>query len=167
MATPTSLPASFTTGQVLTAAQMNNIRGAFRILQVVSGSASTQVSSTTTTWADTTLSATITPQSSSSLVLVMYSQNCYSQGSATGMGLRLVRDLPSANTVLRTDADLIFGTNSGVLAQQTFFHLDNPATTSALTYKTQFNRSVGSATVFVQTNGANQQGTMLLFEVSA
>jgi len=34
MATPTSLPATFVAGNVLTAAQMNDLRGAFRILAV-------------------------------------------------------------------------------------------------------------------------------------
>jgi hypothetical protein len=35
MATPTTLPASFVAGNILTAAQLNNLRGAFRVLQVV------------------------------------------------------------------------------------------------------------------------------------
>ena len=36
MATPTTLPATFVAGNVLTAAQMNDLRGAFRVLQIVS-----------------------------------------------------------------------------------------------------------------------------------
>ena len=71
MATPTNLPAAFTVGQVATAAQMNDLRGAFRILQVIQGTTSTRTSSSTTTYADTTLSASITPTSSSSKILVI------------------------------------------------------------------------------------------------
>jgi hypothetical protein len=33
MATPTNLPATFVAGNVLTAAQQNGLRGAFRVLQ--------------------------------------------------------------------------------------------------------------------------------------
>jgi hypothetical protein len=36
MATPTALPTAFVAADVLTAANMNLLRGAFRVLQVVS-----------------------------------------------------------------------------------------------------------------------------------
>ncbi len=163
MATPTNLPASFTAGNVLTAAQVNNLRGAFRILQVVSGTTTTQTASTSTTWVDTTLSATITPQSTSSKILVVYSQNVYTQGTGTGAGIRLDRN----GTVLRTEADISFGTNSGILAQHCFIYFDSPATTSALTYKTQQNRGIGASTVYTQVNSTLNTGVMMLFEVSA
>lgn len=133
------------------------------ILQVVHGSTGSQNSSTSTTYIDSNLTATITPQSSSSLILVTYSQNIYTNASATGVGLRLVR----TSTVLRTDIDLSYGASSSILAQQSFIYLDSPATTSATTYKTQFCRSIGSGTAFVQANSANQQGNIVLYEVSA
>jgi hypothetical protein len=167
MATPTNLPAAFTVGQVATAAQMNDLRGAFRILQVISNFADAQNSSASTTYIDSGLTATITPQSTSNKILVVYSQNIYSNASATGGGLRLVRNLPSANTVLQTDIDLSYGTASGILVQQTFIYVDSPATTSAITYKTQFNRTLGSGSIFVQANGSSQKGNILLLEVSA
>lgn len=167
MATPTTLPGNVAVGGLVTADFMNNLLGAFRILQVVQANVTTQAASTTTTYADTGLQATITPRFSSSLILVMYSQNCYTQGTGTSLGLRLVRQLPSPNTVLRTDADLCYGTNSGLLAQQTFFLLDNPGTTSALTYKTQFARLLGGSTVFVNTNNAQNTGNIVIMEVSA
>ena len=94
MATPTNLPASFTTGAVLTAAQMNDLRGAFRILQVVSGSTTTETSTSSTTHADTTLTATITPQSASSQILVYVSHPSYFKGngnSSNSINFRLVR----------------------------------------------------------------------------
>lgn len=163
MATPTNLPSSFTVGQVLTAAQMNNLRGAFRILQVVAAETTTQVASTSTTFVDTTLSATITPQSSSSKILVAFSQSIYTQGSATGCTMRLLR----GGTTLKTYADLSYGTNSGILVHHGFFELDSPATTSAITYKTQFNRGIGAATVYVQVNTTQNVSSMILLEVSA
>jgi hypothetical protein len=74
MATPTNLPAAVATGDVGTAAQFNNMRGAFRILQVVQGTTSTAATNATSTYADTGLTATITPQSSSSKILVLVNQ---------------------------------------------------------------------------------------------
>jgi hypothetical protein len=54
MATPTNLPATQTTGNVLTAAYMNDLRGAFRVLQVVQGTPVTaEVSNSTSTYVDT------------------------------------------------------------------------------------------------------------------
>jgi hypothetical protein len=50
MPTPTSLPAAFTVGQVLTAAQMNGLLGGFRILQVVASTTTTNVSNSTLTY---------------------------------------------------------------------------------------------------------------------
>jgi len=74
MATPTSLPATFVAGNVLTAAQMNDLRGAFRILQVVSTTKTDTFTTTSTSFTDVTgMSVTITPTATSSKVLVLVS----------------------------------------------------------------------------------------------
>ena len=93
MATPTNLPASFSTGAVLTAAQMNDLRGAFRVLQVVTANYATQVTNNTSTYADTGLTASITPSATSSKVLVYVSQNnMYKSGNTqSGCNIRLLR----------------------------------------------------------------------------
>lgn len=163
MATPTNLPSSFTSGDVLTAANMNNLRGAFRILQVVSAVADTQVASTSTTWVDTTLTATITPQSSASKIFVLYSQSIYTNASQTAASLRLVRN----GSVIRTYADLSYGTGAGILVHHGLYEFDSPASTSALTYKTQFMRGLGTGIAYVQVNQTQNISTMTLFEVSA
>lgn len=166
MATPTNLPASFTSS-VLTSSQMNNLRGAFRILQVVTGSTSTAVSSSTTTLVDTGLSATITPQSSSSKILVYVAHpHCYKStpNGFTSMNLALLRgatNIQSIGTVLGftgTSLDLVFSTST--------IYLDSPATTSATTYKTQFASAFGAASVHVQ-YASQGTSTIVLMEVSA
>jgi hypothetical protein len=43
MATPTTLPASFVAGSILTAAELNDLRGAFRVLQVVNATIQLQL----------------------------------------------------------------------------------------------------------------------------
>jgi hypothetical protein len=166
MATPTSLPATFVSGDVLTAAQMNNLRGAFRVLQVVSASTSTEVTNSTTTYADTTLTATITPSAISSKILVYVShpQNQKSNVSAdNALNLQLLRGATSIyifNTLLGF---------SGSATQQYFsanaIYLDSPATTSATTYKTQLKNFTASAHVRVQAGLVESQ--IILMEISA
>jgi hypothetical protein len=168
MATPTTLPASFTAGQVLTAAQMNNLRGAFRVLQVVYGSTATAVSNSTSTYVDTGLTATITPQSNTSKILIMVSQNGVRKSNADGnarMDIQLLRGstgiIKFAGNVLMTASAV----NLWVPSASTFY-LDSPATTSATTYKTQFMNPHGSGDVSVQHESASTS-TIVLLEISA
>lgn len=167
MATPTNLPASFSVGQVLTASTMNNLRGAFRILQVVNATYSTQVGSSSSTPADTGLTATITPQATSSLVLVLVSQNgCYKNNvnAENRLALRLVR---GSTTISNFSGGLFLYTgtainNGGAIS---VCYLDSPATTSATTYKTQFWNPNNTNGVNVQADSA--MSTITLMEISA
>jgi hypothetical protein len=93
MATPTTLPASFVAGSILTAAELNDLRGAFRVLQVVNATTSTTTSNSTSTYADTSLTATITPTSTSSKILVFVNQaGCGKETNNVYLQLRLLRD---------------------------------------------------------------------------
>jgi hypothetical protein len=166
MATPTTLPAAFTAGQVLTAAQMNDLRGAFRILQVVSGSNSTQAISSSATFADTGLTATITPSATSSKILVLVTQNGVLKNTGANdnaCNLRLFRGATNLQTVSEVGKT---GTNLlNIIGAVTIFALDDPATTSATTYKTQFASHLGGASgAFVQYN--SNTSTIILCEVS-
>ena len=89
MATPTTLPASFTAGQVLTASQMNNLRGAFRVLQVVSTTKTdtyTDSSASGTLTTVTGLSATITPSATTSKILIYVTLNYGANGGNVDQG---------------------------------------------------------------------------------
>ena len=170
MATPTTLPSSFVSGAILTADQMNNLRGAFRVLQIVTGTTTTTIGNSTTTYADTTLTASITPQSSSSKILVLVNQNGTGK-TATNAGsaiqLRLVR---GATTVVVFEAlGGYTGTAISFVGSFGTVFLDSPATTSATTYKTQF-RNVGNVSaVECQNGGAGETttSTICLMEISA
>lgn len=166
MATPTNLPAAFTSGAVLTAAQQNDLRGAFRILQVVQGTTSTITSSSTTAYADTTLTATITPQSTTSKILVMVAHGSVFRSNGNvlnSMNLRLLRGA----TVISTFGGGIgyTGTALDLTGSCSTVYLDSPATTSATTYKTQFANNVAAASVQVQASAS--LSTITLLEVSA
>jgi hypothetical protein len=166
MATPTNLPASFTVGQVATSAQMNDLRGAFRILQVVQGTTSTLVSNSTTTLADTGLTATITPQATSSKILVFVNHTlCGKSGLSTANGLNV--SLFRGATNIKALSDALGYTNTAIdnLFSLSAVVFDSPNTTSATTYKTRFRNFSASASVSVQTQSIESSITLL--EVSA
>ena len=184
MATPTTLPSTFTAGQVLTAAQMNNLRGAFRILQVVSTVKSDAFSSTSTTLTDITgLSVSITPSATSNKVLVFYSV----AGSIETL------DRIAMFSLLRGSTEINIGDAAGSRSRASFSwtvpnavgndalafthanaFLDSPATTSATTYKIQGRINVaGTFTVNRQGFDSNAAtiprfvSSITAFEVSA
>ena len=163
MATPTNLPAAQTTGNVLTSAYVNDLRGAFRVLQVIAATpATTSLSTTSATFADVGLSATITPQATTSKILIAYSVNIYSSAATTGGSLRLFRDATS----IQTTQDFAYGNNGGISTYSTLIHFDAPSSVSAITYKVQYNRNTGTGIIYANTVGSASTGTMYLLEVS-
>ena len=166
MATPTALPAAFTVGQVLTSADMNLLRGAVRVLQVVQGSTATAASNSTTTFADTGLTATITPSSNTSKILVLVSQAGISNNSSAGGATtcNIVRDGVQQQVFAYSVG--YSGASAITRHSASGFLLDSPATTSAVVYKTQFKNIIASASVSVQVDSA-VSSTIILMEVSA
>ena len=165
MATPTALPTTFVSGDVLTAANLNLLRGAFRILQVVQGTTSTQVTSSTTTFVTTGLTATITPQYTTSKILVIVQQNgCGKETSNTFLYMRLYR---GASSILQFESYGAFNNNTAINYVGTMgtVYLDSPATVAATTYTTYVNSGANTALVSVQANSA--VSTITLLEVSA
>ena len=74
--------------------------------------------------------------------------------------------------LLRGGTDLVLATNlgfTGAISQNqfaiTFVYLDSPATTSATTYKTQFNSNTNTANVTVQHD--NDLSSIVLMEIGA
>jgi hypothetical protein len=139
MATPTTLPAAFVSGAVLTAAQMNDLRGAFRVLQVVSTTKTDTFSTTSTTPVDITGgTVTITPSATSSLVLVVFSFSMGSSG-ACEPSVQLLRGATviggGAVAGSRLSASSAITVGGGAQRQNHISHfLDTPNTTSATTY---------------------------------
>ena len=164
MATPTNLPADFVPGAILTAAQMDDLRGAFRILQIIqSADDITLRSSTTTTFVDSGLTLTITPQATTNKILCFYMVNGFSNGATSGLGIRLLR---GASTVVGTDLDNGFSLGTGVAFNTLLYQIDSPATTSATTYKVQYNRNQGASTVFMNAAGSGTMSRLFALEVS-
>jgi len=154
MATPTSLPATFVAGNVLTAAQMNALRGAFRILQVASTAKTDTFSTASTSYTDITgLSVAITPSSTDSKILVLVDVKV--TASSDNVNVALLRgatqiylgDSAGNRTRAMAGGNLL---NQYDILQGGGIYLDSPATTSATTYKLQM--SVSGGTGYVNRN---------------
>ena len=126
MATPTNLPAAFVAGAILTADQQNNLRGAFRVLQVIEGRSTTQVPNTTTGYIDTGLTATITPQAATNKVLVIATTPIYMADSDCDTQCQVLRGATSLAINRQNDS-----TSPNAQQTSSMIILDTPATTSA------------------------------------
>jgi hypothetical protein len=166
MATPTNLPAAFVSGAILTADQMNNLRGAFRVLQVVTGATNTTVANNTSTFADTGLTATITPQSATSKILVLVNQSFSKTAGNANNAVVATIQRGATNIFTFQGAALYTGTTLDMVGSaSSAIVLDSPATTSATTYKTQFANFTNAAGVGANPNTAG--ATIILMEISA
>jgi hypothetical protein len=137
--------------------------GNLRIKQIVSGSTTTETFSSSTTYADTTLTATITPTSASNKIVVMYQQGSIRKSGGnlnSALDLKLVRnstDLAFHYALYTATAlELRVPGPGGIV-------IDSPASTSALTYKTQFRNGGAFDGVAVQIQ--NSRGSIILIEV--
>ena len=120
------------------------------IIQVksVSGSTSAEVSSSTYTDVPGS-SVTITPTSTSSKILIIGSIAAETRGSGTDRGIRL--RMVRGSTALQTSTYNLYmsSNNNQRISMVTMHYMDSPATTSATTYKFQFNTTGSSATARV------------------
>jgi hypothetical protein len=173
MATPTTLPATFTAGQVLTAAQQNQLRGAFRILQVASVFKADAFSFTSTSFIDVTgLSVSITPREATSQIICMGQINTGTSASEFVIA-QLVRGATAigngtGGSTYNGISSNAFQSASGMWTTPIMF-IDSPATTSATTYKIQVRTSAGTSYVNRRASDTNFGGSssLILMEVSA
>jgi len=141
-----------------------------KIIQVVSATTTTAVTIASTSFTDSGLSGSITPTLSTSKILIMIMQPLYSyrDGNAYVVESQILRD--STQVAFNTRCMRPWASSSAHMEMgynATFIYLDSPATTSALTYKTQykFDTTAGSAELLTQFNSAQSQ--IILMEIGA
>jgi len=161
-----------TTGQILTVAggvpTWATPTSGGKILQVIEGSTTTQTTISSGSFTDTGITATITPASASSKILIIVSASVLSYAT-TGTSLiadtQLLRgatQIADLNTFVRLSQPSNFSDNSiGINGAIT--KLDSPNTTSATTYKVQAKQ--GGGTIYFQ--HASNRSTIILMEVGA
>ena len=144
--------------------------GAGGVLQVVQATSNSQTSTASGTFTDTSLSATITPSSSTSKILVLVCQNFYVDGGGldSGGSICIVRNSTIVYAASSSNSFYISvgsGTgNSAISMYAPMNYLDSPATTSVVTYKTQM-RAEDAATIYSIIN--NNTSTITLMEIAA
>jgi hypothetical protein len=138
------------------------------VLQVVNATYATQTATNSTTMVDTGLTATITPSSTSSKILVIVQQGgCGKDTNDTTLQLQLLR---GATVLFRFEASAGWtaaaGRNFIGTCGTTF--LDSPSTTSPVAYKTQQASFNGGANTFTQFNvgAGNATSTITLLEIA-
>lgn len=134
------------------------------VLQVVNATYSTQTSTTSSTGIATGLTATITPTSTSSKILVTVCQNgLYTSGGTVGMRVDLLKNgsqyAKLAGRIGGDSSNITFSV-AGLSAE----FLDSPATTSPVTFSTNFLSENGSNTVYVQVYSSTS--TITLTEIA-
>tara|TARA_R100000353_G_scaffold174476_1_gene142531 strand:- start:28 stop:567 length:540 start_codon:yes stop_codon:yes gene_type:complete len=157
-------------GTALSSGFINGTTAVGKILQIKHASTSTEVSSTSSSYADTGLSCTITPTSASNTLLVEIIQNgCGVSGSEfAGLALKLLRD--STSIVDPFSANVGYrhpDTHQNRIGATGFVYKDTTYnSTSAITYKTQLKADSGYGTVFTQVNSSHHS-SMVIMEVAS
>ena len=164
-----------TTGQVLTVsagvpAWVTPSGG--KVLQVIYADTTTATLITTATYADSTLSATITPSAVSSKVLVMVSQQAYQYtngNEALKSGIKILR---GATDIWTSTTDMIGSSDNNdndpeLYGQWSLIYLDSPSTTSATTYKTQGRPATATNGNRIEFQKNSARSSMILMEIGA
>jgi hypothetical protein len=139
------------------------------VLQVVQGVYGTATQIQSTTFTDTGLTASITPTSATSKILVIVSQPGFCQYVSGGNAIipNLCRN---GSEILRLGQSQSTTTTFAPFSINVSY-LDSPATTSSTTYKTQAKWSAGASssnTIFLNwTSDINGNSTMVLMEIAA
>ena len=134
-----------------------------KVLQVVQGQNTSTYSTTSSSFSDTGLSASITPSATTSKILCIVSEVGFIHGS--GSSLHTYCELVRGSTVINGthaqgdgDSDMHYNASSQVF-------LDSPSTTSATTYKMQMRTSSGTAYVNWEAS-SGYKSTITLMEIA-
>jgi len=128
-----------------------------KVLQVVQGTTTTVTAITSTSYVDTNLTASITPSSASNKILVITSSlvDARSTGTQSGADISLVRN---ATTLFSGTGEGLFinaASASGftiIVGHLCVNYLDEPSTTSSVTYKIQGRANGSGNTATFQQN---------------
>jgi hypothetical protein len=153
----------------ISGASLTNLPGGGKVLQVVSVTTGSEKVTSSSSFVDTNVTATITPTSATSKVLVLLSVNgCYKNNSDTRLRLKLLRGATAIVSSIDDAVAVTEGTNTVGVGGVSLSHLDSPATTSATTYKVQIASGAGTLNVRINVNyGAASNSSITLMEIGA
>jgi hypothetical protein len=142
--------------------------GGGKLLQVVNAIYTTTTSTSSSTYADTGLTATITPTSATSKVLVFVTIPVYKDTNNTAGQFKVFRAATEIATLNNAGAN---GATTGIdVGAVAINYLDSPATTSATIYKVQFASASNNARVIIndiRISGVVNSSSITLMEIGA
>jgi hypothetical protein len=163
-----------TNGQILVAdsAETTGLKWATvpasKIGQIIQATTTTNTTTTSTTYVDATnVTASITPATTSSKILVTISAPgyCYLNGGNAKLAAQIVRGSTSV-----ADFGFILGTYHGTDAAPrgmvSMSYIDSPATTSATSYKLQI-KTVTGGEGYINATGNSNLATIILTEITS
>ena len=135
------------------------------VVQVVYASYNSSTTNSTTSYANTGLSASITPSSSSNKIQIMVSQPYRlgrSSASDVSGAVQLYRSVSGSETAVTGNSGYLLYTDMGVSMTGIYFYnvysvsvQDSPNTTSAVTYLTKARTYSSSTDIITQYNGTS------------
>ena len=148
--------------------------GGGKVLQIVSASTTTATTISSTTMTDTGITATITPTSATSKILVIFStparvfrSNAWAPSKAQLLrGATNIINIP-VQSFLSFEIIGPSVTSIDLAGQMTNHYLDSPATTSATTYKLQAGVYAATSSASITFQFESAQSTITLMEIGA
>ena len=135
------------------------------VIQVITATYATQLSTSSTSYVDTNLTVNITPTSTTSKILIIANQTGLgkaSGGSGYRLALQLLRNSTSIS-IFEVGSMYDAGTGINVGSDSSVVYLDSPSTTSSVTYKTQI-KGFDGGTVYAQYD--NSMSTIAVMEIA-
>jgi hypothetical protein len=134
-----------------------------KVLQVVTGTFTSNAATSSTSFVDTGLSCSITPSATSSKIAVFaYTGVNEVLGFANeSISFQILRNSTTVNTALN---HLFESGTSSRRSPVTLTILDSPSTTSSITYKVQFRSRLGNSVDF---NANSDTSNIILMEIGA
>ena len=146
-----------------------------KILQVIQETSTSYIAIDSTSYMATNLSATITPSSTSSKILINTTQVTDTEEDSRQVYIALFRSIGGG-----TYSNLIGGSEGAFggdysadgrqISTSGIMFLDSPNTTSAITYKSQFNNNSASGTVYCNADDSSSyersRGSIIVMEIA-
>ena len=156
------------TGTTVNVESGHTLHAQGHVLQVIQSETSTTISTTSTSVYSEVLSASITPSSTSSKILVIYSPQLFAQNSGAQISISL--QLTRGGTQIRYHRGFFFHNGpTQTMANLSSNYLDSPSTTSSVTYaygiKIDPSFSTG-ASIQANWSSPNNVSTITLMEIA-
>jgi hypothetical protein len=144
-----------------TAAAKVHITG--HVIQVVEGTTTTQTQHNSTSYAATSITATITPKFSSSKILVSVTSNLETNTAAEFGFFSIHR---GSTSIAESSAAQPSNTSNSPIFPIAIQKLDSPSTTNAVTYTLYIKRTLATIVANINSGGTNTLGVITLMEIA-